>query len=202
MKLTGYEKELNKYNRTELINIASNYMIGGSKIGFSRLTKQQLIEKISNDQDYINANPDNKFVKKTKPKVGGFLTIQKAKLQASFEKNRISPIVLNLIGTENPDDLMNDIIMALQGSETYSPIPGNYYTYIYYAKTPGIYYDVHPLVEIDKVTKFGFQGFNYHWQEIRKYTWPELPGPLYEISSGEYSLLQQIPYKKIVYRPS
>jgi hypothetical protein len=202
MKLTGYEKELNKYNRTELINIASNYMIGGSEIGFSRLTKQQLIEKISNDQDYINANPDNKFVKKTKKRVGGFLTRQKAKLQASVENNRISPIVLDLIGTETPDELMKSIIFALKGSETNIPNPENYYTYIYYAKTPGIYYDVHPLIICTKLTKSGFEGFNHHWQEIRKYTWPELPGPLYEISSGEYSLLQQIPYKKIVYRPS
>ena len=59
--------------------------------------------------------------------------------------NRVSGLLESLIGTEDPDDLMLDIIGKL--SDTVTPIPdlGNYYTFVYKAKTPNITYDTNPL---------------------------------------------------------
>ena len=70
-------------------------------------------------------------------------------------------MVENLTGIEDADDLMLDIIERL--SEGVTPVPdlGNWYTFIYKAKTPNITYDTKPLVaeqntcQVDsKVTTF------------------------------------------------
>ena len=54
--------------------------------------------------------------------------------------SRIDPIMKNLIGTESPDDLATEILDVLtEGSNV--PEPGNYYVFVYRAKTPGIAYD-------------------------------------------------------------
>ena len=64
MALTGYEKPLKDYTKEQLVEIAQNYTIyyrsasGQGKLsGYNRLTKEQLINIIKNDSDYIDANP-------------------------------------------------------------------------------------------------------------------------------------------------
>ena len=53
--------------------------------------------------------------------------------------SRIDPIMKNLIGNENPDDLAQDILEVLtEGSNV--PEAGNYYVFVYKPKTPGIVY--------------------------------------------------------------
>ena len=59
-------------------------------------------------------------------------------------RNRVTPILTSLIGTEDADDLMLDVIGALGDSVTPVPDLGNYYTFIYKAKTPNITYDTNP----------------------------------------------------------
>ena len=63
-------------------------------------------------------------------------------------RNRITPVLKGLIGTEDADDLMLSLIEVL--SDTVTPVPdlGNYYTFIYRAKTPNITYDTNPLVAV------------------------------------------------------
>ena len=79
--------------------------------------------------------------------------------------SRIDPIMKNLIGTESPDDLATEILDVLtEGSNV--PEAGNYYVFVYRAKTPGIAYDSHPLVAVTDVFQWGFKGLNYHWGEI------------------------------------
>ena len=63
-------------------------------------------------------------------------------------ENRLTGIVENLIGTEDADDLMVDIIDRLSDGVTPVPDLGNYYTFIYKAKTPNITYDTNPLVAV------------------------------------------------------
>ena len=54
-----------------------------------------------------------KVSKITKGKIKPFLESQKEKLEAQ-KPNRIKPILKDLIGTEDPDDLMLEILDALK----------------------------------------------------------------------------------------
>jgi hypothetical protein len=111
--------------------------------------------------------------------------------------NRIRGILQRLIGTEDPEDLMLEIMDALDVSG-FIPDPGKYYTFVYNAKTPGIQYDQHPLVAVTNVAMKGFSGFNYHWAKMRNYTWNEVAGQLYEVDPGELADLREIPYAKFL----
>lgn len=181
--LTGYEKKLENYTKNELVEIAQKYTIyyigesgQGKKSGYSKLTKEKLIELIKNDNDYKNANPkiNNRPV------------------------NRIQRLVNSLYGTEEPEELMDAIIEALSDQEDNKISSGKYYTFIYYAKTPKIVYDRHPLILAGNRTGNGFFGFNYHWGTIRQYTYPEVASPLFPISLYEFSSLKQLPYAKFI----
>ena len=53
--------------------------------------------------------------------------------------SRLDPIMKRFIGNENADDLATDILEVLtEGSNV--PEAGNYYVFVYNAKTPGIAY--------------------------------------------------------------
>ena len=110
--------------------------------------------------------------------------------------DRISEISNNLIGLESPDDLMVEILEALSETET-MPEAGNYYTFVYQPKTPGIRYDEFPLVAVTDVFNWGFKGLNFHWGNVRQYTWQEMIGDLHIVTSEEIESLRSIPYGKI-----
>jgi hypothetical protein len=195
MELTGYEKPLDQYTQKELAQIAEKYKVyyktpsgvGKMGSGYSRLPKSKLIEIIRGDNDYQSEDP-----RLPKSRVGGRVKT----------KNRIEPIVFNLIGGESQDQLMNEILDALQDTNVgYTPVPGRYYTYIYYAKTPKLLYDRYPLIEAGNLLERGFYGFNYHLGKIRKYNTVDgdrLVSGLYEVTTAEFNSLLKIPYKKIV----
>ena len=110
--------------------------------------------------------------------------------------NRITPILQNLIGTEDPDDLMLDILEVLTDVEVV-PDVGGFYTFVYQPKTPGIQYDAHPLVAVTDIFRWGFRGINFHWRGPRQYTWQEIVGNLHVVTAQELSDLRTIPYGKI-----
>ena len=110
--------------------------------------------------------------------------------------DRIAEISDNLIGVESPDDLMLEILEALPETEVVAE-PGNYYTFIYRPKTPGIQYDEFPLVAVTDVFNWGFKGLNFHWGNVRQYTWQEMVGNLHIVNSEEIESLRSIPYGKI-----
>ena len=111
------------------------------------------------------------------------------------EGNRLAPILRDLIGTEDPEDLALDILDVLtEGSKV--PQVGNYYVFIYNPKTPLIQYDQHPLVAVIAVFEWGFRGLNYHWGEVRNYTWNEVAGGLYKVSDLELRSLRTIPFAR------
>jgi hypothetical protein len=191
MALTGYEKPLGDYTKDELIEIAEFHTVyyktasGVGKLsGYRRLTKDQLISIIKNDSDYIRDNP------KAPRRIDG-----------RIRTNRFSDFKKSLNGTEKPDKLMNEILSILSGTESAYPLPGRYYTYIYYAKTPKILYDQHPLILAGDMLPKGFLGFNYHLGKIRQYNTADgdrLVSGLYELSQQEFATLRSVPYRKLI----
>ena len=113
--------------------------------------------------------------------------------------NRIEPIKEELEAAVNdPEEMMMIIMEAL--NDTVTPIPevGNYYTFIYNAKTPDITYDQHPLIACTDLQSWGFKGLNFHWRQSRNYTWEELAGQLYIVDYNELDDLLNFPYGKFI----
>ena len=109
--------------------------------------------------------------------------------------DRISSIKQNMLGIESPDELMLEILEALSESGNI-PEAGNYYTFVYQPKTPGIQYDEFPLVAVTDVFSWGFKGLNFHWGNVRQYTWQEGIGNLHIVNSNEVESLRTIPFAK------
>ena len=72
------------------------------------------------------------------------------------------------------DDIMMNIMEVFSETEII-PNAGNFYTFVYNAKTPGVY-DEFPLVAVTYVDRWGFRGLNFHWGTSRNYTWNEIVG--------------------------
>ena len=118
------------------------------------------------------------------------------------EENRIKRSLSTLNArTNDPEEMMLEIMEVL--NDTVTPIPdvGKFYTFVYNAKTPGLQYDQHPLIACIELFQWGFRGLNFHWQDYRNYTWNELPGQLYIVQWNELDDLLNIPYAKFIYNP-
>lgn len=118
------------------------------------------------------------------------------------EENRIETYLSDLNNrTNDPEDMMLEIMEVLK--ETVTPIPdvGKFYTFVYNAKTPGIDYDQHPLIACVGLFPWGFRGLNFHWRDYRNYNWNELPGQLYIVQYNELDDLLKIPYGKFIFNP-
>ena len=113
------------------------------------------------------------------------------------KENRIVGNDINL-RTNDPEDMMLEIMELL--NDTVTPIPevGKFYTFVYNAKTPGETYDQHPLIACTSLEQWGFKGLNFHWQQSRNYTWNELAGQLYVVQWNELDDLMAIPYAKFI----
>ena len=115
------------------------------------------------------------------------------------EDNRIRASLSELNNqTNDPEEMMLEIMDAL--NDTVTPIPdvGNFYTFVYNAKTPGEQYDQHPLIACTSLERWGFRGLNFHWQKYRNYTWGELAGQPYIVRPNELDDLLAIPYGKFI----
>ena len=113
------------------------------------------------------------------------------------KENRIRSVVNGLIGTEEPDDIMIELMDNLSTTVTSSPSVGRYYVFVYSAKTPNIQYDSNPLVAVTDVFEWGFRGINLHMGQYRNYTYNELVGELYEVNSYELSDVRELPFGKM-----
>ena len=114
------------------------------------------------------------------------------------KQNRIRGVADGLIGTEDPDDLMLELMEACNDTVTPVPSVGSFYFFVYNPKTPDIRYDQNPLVAVTEIYRWGFRGINFHWNDYRNYTWNEVAGQLYEVYSEELNDLDMIPFKKIL----
>ncbi len=122
---------------------------------------------------------------------------QKEQRPPTVNANRIEAIKDKLTSSD-PEDLMLEIMDALSNTVEAIPSVGNYYTFVYNAKTAGKQYDQHPLIACTDLFKWGFRGINFHWQSSRNYTWEELTGEVYMVKSIELDDLLAIPYAKFI----
>ena len=122
---------------------------------------------------------------------------QKEQRPPEVNDNRIEAIKDKLTSSD-PEDLMLEIMDALSNTVEAIPSVGNYYTFVYNAKTAGKQYDQHPLIACTDLFKWGFRGINFHWQSSRNYTWEELTGEVYMVKSIELDDLLSIPYAKFI----
>ena len=120
---------------------------------------------------------------------------QKEQRPPTVNENRIEAIKSRLTSSD-PEDLMLEIMGALNNTVEAIPSVGKYYTFVYNAKTPNVQYDQHPLVAVTDLFRWGFRGINFHWQSSRNYTWEELTGQVYMVKSIELDDLLAIPYAK------
>ena len=112
--------------------------------------------------------------------------------------NRIEPIRQDIHSEKNLDDRMELIMYALNDTVTPIPEEGNFCTFKYYAKTPNIEYDQHPLVAVTEVLRWGFRGINFHLRKYRQYTWEELGTQVYIVGKDELDDLLSLDYEKRV----
>ena len=113
--------------------------------------------------------------------------------------NRIEEVVEDLEkSVGDPEEMMLLIMEALNSTVTPIPEVGQYYTFIYNAKTPNITYDQHPLIACTDLQSWGFKGLNFHWRQSRNYTWEELAGQLYIVQYDELDDLLRFPYGKFI----
>jgi hypothetical protein len=109
------------------------------------------------------------------------------------DRNRIRAVSDNLIGNEDPDDVMVELLEVLtEGPKSVQA--GKMYIFVYNAKTNQLRYDQNPFVAVTDVFQWGFRGINLHWGESRQYTWGEVAGGMYEVYSSEVKDLQMLPF--------
>lgn len=113
-------------------------------------------------------------------------TLKQRRNPTDDQDNRVRGVVRNLIGTEKPDDIMEELIGVLSESGRSASV-GKYYTFFYTAKTPDIQYDEFPLVGVTDVFSWGFRGINFHWGDRRQYNYDQIAGQLYEVYPEEMS---------------
>lgn len=90
---------------------------------------------------------------------------------------------------------MKVMMRSLKGSIV--PEPNKYYVFVYKAKTPNIQYDKHPLIACTGVYRWGFTGFNYHWEDYRRYSWLEVISNVFEVTSEELETAKKFNIAKL-----
>jgi len=121
---------------------------------------------------------------------------QKRPTDTDTNRNRIRVVTDELVGNEDPDDIMIELMETLKESES-PPTDvqsGKFYIFVYNPKTPNIQYDQNPFVAVTDIFRWGFRGINFHWRQPRQYTWDEVPGGIYEVYASEVKDLQALPF--------
>ena len=108
--------------------------------------------------------------------------------------NRIEPVINDIKSEMNLSERMELIMYALNDTVTPIPEAGNLCTFKYFAKTPNIEYDQHPLVAVTELFNWGFRGINFHLRKYRQYTWEELGTQVYIVQQEELDDLLSLRY--------
>ena len=116
-------------------------------------------------------------------------------IQTSSSKVSQLRKALAVEGAEDADLIMMNILQIFNETDLI-PDSGKFYTFVYQAKTPELEYDEHPLVAVTEVFRWGFKGYNYHWRQVRQYTWAEIVGSLHVVRENEVRYLSSLPYGK------
>jgi hypothetical protein len=115
----------------------------------------------------------------------------------SKESPRVSSLKKKIKGLTDSESIMLEILDVFRDVE-FIPDVGKYYTFVYLAKTKNITFDQFPLIACIEVQKWGFKGFNFHWNKVRNYTWIEVAGPLHIVKNNEIDYLRSIPYARFL----
>ncbi len=108
--------------------------------------------------------------------------------------NRIEPVINDIKSELDLSERMELIMYALNDTVTPIPEAGNLCTFKYFAKTPNIEYDQHPLVAVTELFNWGFRGINFHLRKYRQYTWEELGTQVYIVQQEELDDLLSLRY--------
>jgi hypothetical protein len=108
--------------------------------------------------------------------------------------NRVKPLMKRT--SSNPTYNMKLLMDNLSPSEIV-PLPDKYYVFVYKAKTKGIQYDQYPFIVCTSVFPWGFTGYNFHWEESRRYTWREVLTNIHQIHDEELNDMMKFPIKSI-----
>lgn len=111
--------------------------------------------------------------------------------------NRVKPIMDNLIGTENAEDIMDDLIMVLRDTQTMIPVVGKVYVFTYFAAKPELLTDRYPIIEVTGVYQWGYSGVNLHIQEPRNYNYNRRPTPMFMLKPNEVSTALALPLMRL-----
>ena len=111
--------------------------------------------------------------------------------------SRVLQLKKRITGLTDPESIMLEIMDVFNESE-FIPDVGKYYTFIYIPKTQEIKFDQFPLIACIEIQKWGFKGLNFHWGEVRNYTWLEVAGKLHIIKNNEIDYLRSVPYAKFM----
>jgi hypothetical protein len=111
--------------------------------------------------------------------------------------SRVSQLKRKIEGLTDSESIMLEIMDVFRETE-FIPDVGKYYTFIYLPKTQGIKFDQFPLIACTDIQRWGFRGLNFHWGEVRNYTWLEVSGKLHTIKNDEIEYLRSIPYARFL----
>ena len=89
------------------------------------------------------------------------------------------------------------VLMRELGPPMIVPEGNKYYVFVYEAKTPNLLYDRNPFIICTGIYKWGFTGFNYHWEDYRRYSWLEVVSNVFEIKEEEVESMKNYPNKRI-----
>jgi hypothetical protein len=173
--------DLETLSKRELVSLAKKYTVyfttksgKGSTSNYESLSKEELVQLLKDDRDYQRAL--NQLTR---------IDILKERLKKT---------------SKDSEDIMNVILDVFQDTIS-EPIPGRYFTFRYFAKTPRLLYDQHPLIACLGVYEWGFRGLNFHLNKERNYTWPEVNSGLLMVENDEISYMKTVRYSKILVNP-
>ena len=173
--------DLETLSKSELVSLAKKYTVyyttksgQGSTSNYESLSKEELVQLLKDDRDYQRAL--NKLTR---------IDILKERLKKT---------------SKDSEDIMNVILDVFKDTSS-PPIPGKYFTFRYFAKTPRLLYDQHPLIACLGVYEWGFRGLNFHLNKERNYTWPEVNSGLLMVENDEISYMKTVRYSKILVNP-
>ena len=110
--------------------------------------------------------------------------------------SRLQPIVDKMTGLRDSEEIMLEVLDAIQDTKVILPEEGGFYTFVYLPKTPMIEYDEFPLIACMELKQWGIRGFSYHWNKMRNYTWNEVIGEFHELSVAELEHARSLGYAK------
>lgn len=109
--------------------------------------------------------------------------------------NRVKPI-LDRFQSRNSPEFNMAMLLEVIDTITIVPRPDKYYVFVYQAKTPNLKYDQHPFIVCTTIHRWGFIGFNFHWNDYRRYSWNEVLTNLHELNDEELTTVQKLPIAK------